>query len=153
MYISTTFHKTYVLPTNAFVYYCQRGGNLEVIHTDYKKHITLGIVLTVALWTWEIRCKVQLGMFFYVFGISNGLLLLRHFWCIYGDLMNVELWGHWLNESWIGENWLLAWAHSQAKFLDESQVSQLCAWLAPWAKETNLKLGVGCTRGGVSHLP
>jgi hypothetical protein len=40
MYITTTFHKTYVLPTNAFVYYCQRGGNLEVVHTNYKKHIT-----------------------------------------------------------------------------------------------------------------
>jgi len=25
--------------------------------------------------------------------------------------------------------------------------------LSPWAKETNLKLGVGCTRGGVSRLP
>jgi hypothetical protein len=153
MYITTTFHKTYVLPTNAFVYYCRRGGNFKVIHTDHKKHITLGIVMTVTLWTWEIRCEVQLGMFFYVFGISNGHLLLRHFWCIYGDLMDVELWGHWLNESWTGENWLSAWAHSQAKFLHKSQFSQLCPWLAPWAKETNLKLGVGCTQGGVSCLP
>jgi hypothetical protein len=31
--------------------------------------------------------------------------------------MNVELWGHWLNKSWIGEKWMSASARAQVKFL------------------------------------
>jgi len=108
---------------------------------------------SIKLWDYAIGSKVRIGTFFYVPGISNGCLFLRYFWCIDANIMNVQLWGHWLNKSLIGENWLSAQARAHVKFLHESQVSQLCPYYPLWAKVTNLKHGVGCTRRGVSRLP